>query len=151
MIYWDTSCVLKLYTAESDSSIWQDLAINAGEPLTASALIEAELAFAFFQKEARGDLVAGGAGKLIKAFRRDVTTGRVHLCPVGADVITRAADIAAACHRTRPITALRTLDGLHLATAALLHCTAIATTDHRLQTAAAILKMRVIGPSPDGG
>ena len=147
MIYWDTSCVLKLYTAESDSGIWQDLAITTGDPLTASALIEAELAFAFFRKECQGDLVADGAGKLIKAFRRDVSAGRFHLFPVGADVIARATDLAVTCHRARPAAPLRTLDGLHLATAALLKCTAIATTDHRLQSAAAILKIHVIRPT----
>lgn len=149
MTYWDTSCVLKLYVAESDSGQWQSLAEKQRDPLAASALIEVELAFAFRQQEARGDVVAGGAAQLIKAFRRDVTAGRFHLVPVGTDVIGRAVEIAALCHAARPAASLRTLDGLHLATSALLKCTTIATTDQRLQAVAAILKLRIIRPPAD--
>ncbi len=147
MIYWDTSCVLKLYTAESDSAAWQETALAVGEELAASALLEAELAFALEQKESRGELKPGGAQMILRIFRSDCRDGRFILYPVGSDVMKTAADFAMRCYRAREPIAIRTLDGLHLATARLLKCRALATADRRMRAAAAFLNLPLISVS----
>lgn len=145
MIYWDTSCVMKLYTEESDSIKWQKLAIAGTHGRVASILLEVELAFALRQKESRGDLVHGGAPALLRLFRNDVKAGRFTMFPIGTDVIRRASllsDEAVAYAHTQ---GLRALDGLHLATAAILRCKGIATTDARMKAGAQLLGMPVVG------
>ena len=144
MIYWDTSCVIKLYTAESDSSVWQRLAVDVPGDRASSALLEAELAFALRQKELRGEVVPGGAAALLRIFRNDVTAGRFVLFPLGADVIRRAAALADEAAALRPPCPLRTLDGLHLATAVILRCNRIATTDTRMKAGAQLLGIPVV-------
>lgn len=144
MIYWDTSCVLKLYAAETDSSKWQALALSAEDDLAASALLETEMAFALEQKELRGELCKGGAKALFCAFRRDVRARRFVLYPVGEDVLSTAADLAKRCYHAAPPVMLRTLDGLHMATAHLAKCRSLATTDQRMREAASLLKIPLI-------
>ena len=144
MIYWDTSCVIKLYTEESDSTLWQRLAVEEPGERVSSALLEVELAFALRQKELRGDVAPGGATALLRFFRHDVKVGRFTLLPLGADVIRRAAALAEEVIASRPARSLRTLDGLHLATAAILRCNGIATADARMKAGAQVLGIPVI-------
>jgi predicted nucleic acid-binding protein len=139
MIYWDTSCVLKLYCAESDSFAWEKLAVDHAQSLISSALLEAELAFALYRKEAQGELARGGAKHLLRQFRSDTESGRIALFPVGSDVIEESADLARTFLGRKSSVALRTLDGLHLATARLLKCDSLATTDARMREAASAL------------
>jgi predicted nucleic acid-binding protein len=144
VIYWDTSCVIKLYVTESDSQVWQDLLAGADEGPLSSALLSAELGFALVNKEARGELRAGGARKIQEQFARDVQKGRFRLVPVGSDVLERAVQMAADCLRSsRPIP-LRTLDGLHLATASLMRCSTIATADELMRLAAKHIGLRLL-------
>lgn len=145
MIYWDTSCVLKLYVAESDSYLWQEHAVRSEDKFAASALLDTELTYALEQKEARGEIRSGAARALLKMFRRDVSAGRFVLYPVGSDILARAADIAHDCYHGRKPIHLRTLDGIHLATATRLKCSFMATTDERMRRGAALLKLRVLG------
>lgn len=154
MIYWDTSCVLKLYAAESDSLSWQGQALAAEDELVASALVGTELAYALEQKELRGEVRPGGAQALLDVFRRDVQAGRFALYPVGTDVMRVAVDIAAACYHAAEPVPVRALDGLHLATARLLKCRALATTDRRMCAAAVLLRLPLLGSglgAPRGG
>lgn len=147
MIYWDTSCVIKLYTQESDSALWQKVVIGSLSERVSSLLLEVELAFALTQKELRGEIAPGGANALLRIFRHDVKVGRFILFPLGADVIRRAAGLAneaASCPSCRPACSLRTLDGLHLATAAILRCKGIATADVRMKAGAHLLGIPVI-------
>ena len=136
MIYWDTSCVLKLYAREDDSEEWAGRVAETGSPLTSSSLLSAELLFALEQKEFRGELKAGGAEALGEHFRKAVEKGRFQLYPIGADVLAESARMAATCYHGDHPLPLRTLDGLHLATARLVRCDAIATTDRRMRRAA---------------
>ena len=144
MIYWDTSCVIKLYTAETDSAAWQRVAVDRPDERVSSALLEAELAFALRRKEQGGDVASGGATALLRIFRRDIKVGRFALFPLGADVIRRAAALADEAAAASPASLLRTLDGLHLATAAILRCNGIATTDARMKAGAQLLGIPVI-------
>ena len=144
MIYWDTSCVVKLYTHESDSGLWEKLAISAEDGLVASALLRVELAYAFEQKEARGDLSPAASQALLALFDHDVAKGRIQLIPIGSDVLQAACRIAVACYHDEDSVPLRTLDGIHLATATLLKCRRIATADVRMKAASAILGLCLV-------
>lgn len=151
MIYWDTSCVLKLYTAESDSVAWQAVALDAEDDFASSALLETELAFALEQKESRRELKPGGAHSLLHVFRRDLKEGRFVLYPVGADVLKSASDLAAACYQAAHPVPIRTLDGIHLATCRRLKCRLLATADHRMKAAAKLLGIDLFEIASSGG
>jgi predicted nucleic acid-binding protein len=139
VIYWDTSCVLKLYAAESDSAEWEAIALNATRSFCASSLLGLEMACALEQKELRGDIKAGAATLLLEMFHRDVAMGRFALYPVGADVLERARHIAATCYRHETPIHLRTLDAIHLATADAAGCHQLATADKRMREALPLL------------
>ena len=136
MNYWDTSCALKLYTWEPDSAEYLRFAGESSEPLASSEVLAVELYFSFCQKEARGDLKRGAAERLRREFEGDVTAGRWLLLPAGRDVVERAISLADACYHHRPPVMLRTLDGIHLATADLAGADQIITTGSRLRAAA---------------
>ena len=142
MIYWDTSVVLKLYVEEPDSGQWQRMVLQQKGPLRSSALMQAEMAHALKQKELRGEIAFGAAWELFGLLDEDLRTGRFHLFPIGRDVLDVAARLAMKADR------LRTLDGLHLATASITKCRQIATTDKRLAGAALAIGMELVnGPA----
>ena len=136
MTYWDTSCLLKLYTPEEDSERLTALAEAETGPLHTSVLAEVELAFALARKETLGALRRGGAQHLIHAFRHDVALGRLQLAPLDQAARDKAIELAQTCALSTPPLALRTLDGLHLATAATIRARIIYTSDLRLRAAA---------------
>ncbi len=144
MIYWDTSCVMKLYTQESDSGFWEKHALETSCDRISSALMRAEMSFAFEQKEARGEVIPGAALALMKYLDHDISMGRFQLIPIGADVLSVAGDIAAQCYHANPSIFIRTLDGIHLATAQLLKCRQIATADARMKIAADFLGFELL-------
>jgi predicted nucleic acid-binding protein len=144
LIYWDTSCALKLYVRESDSELWEERAVDCREDLVASALLEAELAYALIRKESLGDVRPGGADALLARFRRDVEWARFTLYPVGTDVLHTAVELANRCVKVGKSGAVRTLDGIHLATAQLLKCSAVATADRRMRAAAESLGIPLV-------
>ncbi len=53
--YWDTSCLLKLYSLEEDSRDFLTLLAKADTPPVTSRLTVTELYFAFQQKARRGE------------------------------------------------------------------------------------------------
>jgi predicted nucleic acid-binding protein len=130
-----------LYTKESDSSEWEREAISSDEKRVSSSLLEVELAFAFRMKEQRGELVRGGAKKLMVLFRKDVAAGRFQLFPMGADVLALAAQLA---DELLPNVSVRTLDAIHLATAELLKCSQMASADERMIAAARHLGIKPV-------
>jgi predicted nucleic acid-binding protein len=134
--YWDTSCVLKLYCREADSPRCLEHAARAKSPLVSSVLLSAELIFAFQQKEWRGELAPGTGASLYERYLSDLSLGRFLLLPVGNDLRDEARSIAEACFGKAPVIPLRTLDGLHLASALLSGSRGILTTDERMKQAA---------------
>lgn len=98
MIYLDTSAAAKLVRAEAESvALTTFLAERIGVPLVSSALLYPELVRAAARH--RPDLV----GRVM------ALTQRVMTVPLASDIVTSAATIGG------PL--VRTLDGLHLATA----------------------------------
>jgi predicted nucleic acid-binding protein len=141
--YWDTSCVIKLYCRESDSNRYLDEVAAATEPLKSSTLLEAELYYAFQQKCLRRETDGATPDDLFEKFLSDVRCGRIQLFPLGADVIDESRNVARICFASQPVVSLRTLDGLHLATARLLNCGRIFTTDDRMTSAAKVVGLGV--------
>lgn len=146
MTYWDTSCLIKLYVAEPDSDAWQDRVAAEASPCLSSGLLYAELAFALQQKELRQEIHAGSARRLFEHFKRHVQQGRFELLPVGTDVLEQSAVVALRCYSAKPVVPLRTADGIHLATAMILGCSRVASTDQRLLSALPILGLESLTP-----
>ncbi len=138
-MYWDTSCVLKLYTPENDSEVYLSLADGSSEPLFSSEVLNAELFYALCQKEIRGDIKPGWAKRLHKKFCADVEKGRLVLLAVGRDVLAQAVEVARRCYAQNPPVMLRTLDGIHLGTVLAAKCKEIVTTDERMRQGANVL------------
>ena len=138
MNYWDTSCALKLYAAEPGSADCLRFASEVTEPLISSQILAVELAYAFLQKEIRGDLKHGGAAALCVEFEADVAAGRWMFLPAGRDVMDRAVVLARDCFHRRPPLMLRTLDGIHLASAVVAGAHRLVSTDHRMREAAVV-------------
>lgn len=135
MIYWDTSVVLKLYVEEADSEPWQAKVMREAGPLVSSSLLVAEMAFALRHKAMTGQIATAGARAIYEIFRNDIQEGRIHVFPIGNDILDRCVSLADMGSRPR-IPSLRTLEGLHLAAATVLKCRKIATVDKRLAAAA---------------
>lgn len=143
--YWDTSCVLKLYTQEVDSELYFEKLKESNSPICSSVLLASELTYAFHAKENRNELSAQAPLALYQAFCEDCERGRILLLPLGADVRKQATHIATRCYGESPPITLRTLDGLHLATAVVAGCRQIQTADQRMQTAALRLGLQING------
>ena len=146
MIYWDTSCVLKLYTPEPDSTVYLTQAGQSTDPLLSSAVLRIELYYALRQKELRGDITSGAADHSIQQFEADCNKGRWTLVAIAQDVLVKANELARICYTHRPPVHLRTLDGIHLATAILAKAQQVVTTDTRMRTAAGILGIPLFTP-----
>lgn len=128
MIYWDSSCVLKLFVREPDSEHWVDQACSQTSPLIISQLTRAEISYALQGKEMRKEIKTGAATKLREQFETEIKRGIFEVKSLSASVIDRSIQLARYLN-TYP---LRTLDGIHLATAIESGCTRLASTDKRL-------------------
>ena len=78
MAYWDTSCLLKLYTPEPYSAEVTAYARKAATLVT-SEIARLELWAALRRKESLGDLRAGGGRGALDAFDADVRAGIITL------------------------------------------------------------------------
>ncbi len=141
-MYLDTSVVLKLYFPEPDSAGWAKL-VDGQEGLCASEIVRTELCSAFLRKEREGALTADERMLRFGRFTRDALAGGIRLHPLTSTILESAETILAACHPTVP---LRTLDALHLATAAAAQRWPLLTADARMAEAARLLGMPVVAP-----
>ncbi len=134
--YWDTSCVLALYTPEKISSRAAGFASVEKGPLHSSSILEFEMTFAVHAKEARGEIPRGSSERLLARFQVDLQRGRFLLVPLGIDIKARAKDIAARLLNAKTPVFLRTLDGIHIATALELGSPELITADKKMAEAA---------------
>ena len=133
--YWDTSCLLKLYCPEEDSEDFIALVEEASGPPITSRLTQTEIFFAFHQKAIRGETQGRSAEELFGFFESDLEAERIRLIPWGEDVFRQARALASRCYEANPPVFLRSLDGIHLASAVLASCKKIHTTDERMRQA----------------
>lgn len=142
--YWDTSCVLKIYTSEADSRKLLELVELSPKPILISALVRVELAYAFLRKEKDGQIRKGGGAALLARFDLDEAKGRFRTIALGNEVLRRSEVVGRACGHGGQGILLRTLDGLHLGTAIQCGCKTIVTTDERMRAGAKKMGLKVV-------
>lgn len=116
MAYWDTSCLLKLYAPEADSTALEAHVVS-GAMVVTSEITRWELWAALRRKEAAGNLSAGGARQALQAYDADILAGQIAIEPLGAADVTEFEAIIERCVSLTPPVLLRTLDAMHLAAA----------------------------------
>jgi predicted nucleic acid-binding protein len=142
--YWDTSCILPLYIPEPDSAALAELAGSADGPITSSQILAFEFLFAVQARVSRRQIPKEFAAKVQRKFLADVDAGRFLIIPLGEDLLPPAAEMSANLARNARGLELRTLDGIHLATALHLGAEEIVTGDKRMRKAAEALGLRVV-------
>jgi uncharacterized protein len=142
MAYWDTSCLVKLYAPEADSSIFKAHVVNGATVVTCE-IARMELWATLCRKEAAGDLGAGGARKALQAHDADVAAGHIVVEAMDAAVATEYETIIEQFHGQTPALPLRTLDAIHLASARVSGESEVIATDKCLREAALVLGFSV--------
>ena len=144
MNYWDTSALFKVYAPEGDSDYFWDLVVSSDQPIVSSAIATAEMLCALYRKECAGDLKSGGALATYQKFLGDCRAGRIVLIPCGEQVFTAAEEIVRLAFRgTRPVM-VRSLDAIHVASAATARARFLVATDARLRQVAAMAMLKLL-------
>lgn len=138
MSYWDTSCIIKLYTPESDSVEFRDFLETAATCVTCD-LTPLEFWATVRRKESEGVLAPGEALKVQTALEGDLADNAILMITCDTDVRSRFQWIVDQCHSQVPPIFIRTNDALHLAAAHSAGETEIVATDKRLREAALAL------------
>src|SRR5437899_819135 len=113
MSYWDTSCLVKLYTPESDSLTFTTYLANHPACITADLSL-LEFWAAVRRKEAEGMLAAGESQKVQSAFEADVSAAVVRMVPVDQKVRSAYKVVVEKCMSHVPPVCIRTNDAQHL-------------------------------------
>ena len=140
MQFWDTSTLLKLYVPETDST--QFAAHISATSVCASELARWELLRAIARKEMDRAIPPFSSENVFERFLADVSARRVVLLPVNPAVEARFRVLILELHRRHPPVVIRTLDGIHLATADLLPATEVVTTDSHMRNGAAAIGLK---------
>ncbi len=146
MSYWDTSCLIKLYTPEPDSQLFRDFLDTGGACVTCD-ITPLEFWAAIRRKESEGVLAPGEARKLQIALETDLADGLIQMTSCDSAVRIRFDEIVDLCHSMVPPIFIRTNDALHLAAAHYAGETEIAATDKRLREAAVALGHTLFPPA----
>lgn len=146
MSYWDTSCLIKLYTPEADSSVFRDFLANSGDCVT-SDLTLLEFWATIRRKESDGVLAEGESEKVFNALQADVAQGLIRMIPSDAGVLEEFHSIIERCYSRSPAIHIRTNDALHLAAARRSGEMEIIATDKRLRETAAFLGFTIFPAS----
>ncbi|MDF1812225.1 MAG: type II toxin-antitoxin system VapC family toxin [Verrucomicrobiales bacterium] len=145
-VYWDTSALLKIYAAETDSSDYLKLLISQPGDIAVSYLHRVELYYALCGKETRGEIQAGAAKTLFASFESHIADQRYWEIPWGSDVLEEAQSALDVSLSSSPPIGLRTLDGLHLGAMLAAKVTTLVTADNRMRDAAAGLRITCVNP-----
>lgn len=142
MSYWDTSCLIKLYTPEPDSGLFQNRLAAGGSCVTCD-ITPLEFWATVRRKESEGVLALGEARKVQSALEEDIDSGLVSMRTCDALVRKEFESVVETCHALRPAVFIRTNDALHLAAARCAGEMEIVATDKRLRDAALALGFSV--------
>ncbi|HWB02473.1 MAG TPA: type II toxin-antitoxin system VapC family toxin [Verrucomicrobiales bacterium] len=143
MAHWDTSGLLKLFLAETDSSLFEGLAA-AGSPPCTVFIAKYEAHAAFLRRESEGALPAGEADRLYQDVLADIAGGDVVEVPLTAALEAEYADVLRRCLMHSPPVFVRTNDALHLASARLAGEKEFVSADVRQRAAAVHLGFKVL-------
>jgi predicted nucleic acid-binding protein len=146
MSYWDTSCLVKLYTPETDSAVFRAHLATTPDCVTCD-VAPLEFWATVRRKEAEGVLAAGQARQVQNALQADITAGMIRVISCDVAVLGKFDEFIDQCHAATPPIFLRTNDALHLAAARSAGETEIVTTDRKLRAAAVALGFSIY-PAP---
>jgi predicted nucleic acid-binding protein len=135
---------LKIYVPESDSEFFLDLIGKTDQPICTSVITEIEIDCALNRKERAGDIQHADATKALKRFRKDCVDGRITRLPCNDEAVNRARELIVLARPNQNPVMIRSLDAIHLATAASIRATALVTTDVRMREVAAMLNLKLI-------
>lgn len=142
MHYWDTSALVKLYVAEVDSPQFSSYWLQTNV-ITTSALARWELFCVLARKEADGSIPPGAAVIMFSEFLADVASGAVVLISMNEAVEGRFRNLVLRFNGSKPPLFIRTLDGMHVATADLHGATQLVSTDLNMRKCAAAIGLAV--------
>ena len=142
MQYWDTSALAKLYVSEPDSAQFTAYLAATG-PITTSDLARWELFRVLDRQEAKGLLPNGAAEIVFACFLADVAAGKVGLLPMDSPLETRFQQLVLRLQHLNPPLEVRTLDGIHIATADLHGADALVATDANMRKCAAAIGLKL--------
>ena len=145
MSYWDTGCLVKLYTPEPNSAVFATYLATHPSCVTAD-LSPLEFWATVRRKETEGTLAHGEAQKVQLALEGDVAAGVVALVPTGDGVRVEYKNVVEKCLSKSPPIYIRTNDALHLAAAICAGENEIIATDKKLRDAALMLGLTVFPP-----
>ena len=145
MSYWDTSCLIKLYTPEPDSMTFRAF-ISGDSACVTCDIAPLEFWAAVRRKESEGVLGPGEARKVQDALEADIDSEFIVMKTCDAAVRSRFFEIVGRCHALLPPLFIRTNDALHLAAAHSAGETEIVATDKRLRESALALGFSVFPP-----
>lgn len=142
MHHWDTSALAKLYVAEPDSAQfsehWSQTRIIA-----ISGLARWELFCVLAKKEASGLIPTGAAEILYAEFLTDIDSGSIVVIPMSENVEELFRKLVLQLHSEKPPLLVRTLDGIHTATASLHDATEFISTDTNMRKCATAIGLKV--------
>ena len=130
MLYADTSAVLPFYRSETNSAAVEAIFLREAGQIGLSPIVRVEIASAIARWSRIGEITESQAQRIESALQNDISAGRYRLLPMPAGVFDQALRWLSSRQ-----TSLRTLDALHLASAAQQAC-CLLTADRQLAIAA---------------
>ncbi len=119
--------------------------LNGGACVT-SEIARLELHATLQRKEAAREIQMGGGRRALACYDADVENGLILVKAIDTEVRRRFDDLIEGCYGRTPPVSLRTLDGIHIATASVAVESMVVATDRRLRDAAASLGFAVYPP-----
>lgn len=143
--YYDTGILLKLYTAEPESSAVQAFVQGRGEPVRITELHHAECVSALKLKQFRGECTAEQSGKALQLLAGDLRDGVLRRVAVDWEKAWSRCLELGGNHAAE--TGVRTLDSLHVACAAQLEMGEFVSSDRRQIALAGKAGLVVVDPT----
>jgi predicted nucleic acid-binding protein len=143
MSYWDSSALVKLYIQEADSSVFEQFAASVQTMPVTSRLALYEIRTVLQRKEIEGALTKGAAQAIHQHLVQDVANGSIRVVEFSLHVSKEFDDIVTRCFGHAPPVFVRSLDGIHLASAIVAGETELVSSDKRLRDASVLLGFKV--------
>ncbi len=143
MAHWDTSALLKLSLAETDSATFVTLASAPTPPVT-SFIARHEARAAYLRREGEGALPADEADELYRDLLTDIASGDIVETPLTSELETEYGNVLRECLLNTPPVFIRTNDAMHLASARLSGEIEFISADIRQRAAALHLGFTVL-------
>ncbi len=145
MLYFDSTCLFRIYSAEPGHEKVKALLAKANRPVAVAWHGRAEFASILLRKRREGADTPEQLASLAKQFREDCRNGLVHLLPLTEAVMTRLESVLA---KVPASTFLRAADALHLSCAAEHGFTEVHSNDRHFLAAAPLFGLHGVNVIP---